>query len=242
MRLAEAAERAARDLIGGGGVSLNADVIYLVGSGGVHGTPPQDYRRERGVSPAVQHVFDDAGGDLSVLGLVASTHLHRVVGLDQRQQSGPAELEVDPRLDALGFEAADHDLGAGEFGRDELAGPAPGSPEIDDDRLVTLDDDLLERLVGGDLDDDRHLGGPGMVDGLERLGHDPVVGGHDKDHDVGGLGAAGMAGQENGPRNVVIEFPSYDEAVACYNSPEYQAAKQKRKGAGTAEIVIVEGV
>ena len=44
------------------------------------------------------------------------------------------------------------------------------------------------------------------------------------------------------PRNVVIEFPSYDDAVACYNSPEYQAAKQKRKGAGTAEIVIVEGV
>lgn len=44
------------------------------------------------------------------------------------------------------------------------------------------------------------------------------------------------------PRNVVIEFPSYDDAVACYNSPEYQAAKAKRKGAGIAEIVIVEGV
>ncbi len=44
------------------------------------------------------------------------------------------------------------------------------------------------------------------------------------------------------PRNVVIEFPSYDEAIACYNSPEYQAAKAKRKTAGHAEIVIVEGV
>ncbi|MFO0994809.1 MAG: DUF1330 domain-containing protein [Hyphomicrobiales bacterium] len=44
------------------------------------------------------------------------------------------------------------------------------------------------------------------------------------------------------PRNVVIEFPSYDDAVACYNSLEYQSAKAKRKGAGTAEIVIVEGV
>ena len=44
------------------------------------------------------------------------------------------------------------------------------------------------------------------------------------------------------PRNVVIEFPSYDEAVACYNSPEYQAARQKRLQAGEVEIVIVEGV
>lgn len=44
------------------------------------------------------------------------------------------------------------------------------------------------------------------------------------------------------PRNVVIEFSSYEDAIACYNSPEYQAAKAKRKGAGVAEIVIVEGV
>lgn len=43
-------------------------------------------------------------------------------------------------------------------------------------------------------------------------------------------------------RNVVIEFPSYDDAVACYNSAEYQAAKAHRQGAGEADIVIVEGV
>lgn len=46
---------------------------------------------------------------------------------------------------------------------------------------------------------------------------------------------------EGRPRNVVIEFPSYDDAVKCYNSAEYQAAKSKRQGAGIAEIVIVEG-
>jgi uncharacterized protein (DUF1330 family) len=44
------------------------------------------------------------------------------------------------------------------------------------------------------------------------------------------------------PRNVVIEFDSFEDAVACYNSPEYQAAKAKRAGAGEADIVIVEGV
>jgi uncharacterized protein (DUF1330 family) len=44
------------------------------------------------------------------------------------------------------------------------------------------------------------------------------------------------------PRNVVIEFPSLEDAIACYNSPEYQAAREKRLGAGEAEIVLVEGV
>lgn len=44
------------------------------------------------------------------------------------------------------------------------------------------------------------------------------------------------------PRNVVIEFPSLQAAIECYNSPEYQAAKKHREGAGIAEVVMVEGV
>jgi uncharacterized protein (DUF1330 family) len=47
---------------------------------------------------------------------------------------------------------------------------------------------------------------------------------------------------EGRARNVVIEFPSLEAAIACYNSPEYQDAKAKRAGAGIAEIVLVEGV
>ena len=43
-------------------------------------------------------------------------------------------------------------------------------------------------------------------------------------------------------RNVVLEFESYDDAVACYNSEEYQAARKFRAEAGDADIVIVEGV
>lgn len=43
-------------------------------------------------------------------------------------------------------------------------------------------------------------------------------------------------------RNVVIEFDSYDDAVACYNSPEYQSARAHRVDAGLADIMIVEGV
>lgn len=42
-------------------------------------------------------------------------------------------------------------------------------------------------------------------------------------------------------RNVVIEFPSYSDAVECYRSPEYQAAKAKRDGASEADVVIIEG-
>ena len=44
------------------------------------------------------------------------------------------------------------------------------------------------------------------------------------------------------PRNVVIEFPSLQAALDCYNSEEYQSAKAKRIGAGEADIVFVEGV
>ena len=59
------------------------------------------------------------------------------------------------------------------------------------------------------------------------------------------LARGGTARQMEGdgrPRNVVIEFPSLQSAVDCYNSPEYQAAKAHRAGAGIAEIVIVEGI
>lgn len=42
-------------------------------------------------------------------------------------------------------------------------------------------------------------------------------------------------------RNVVIEFPSYEAALACYDSPEYQAAKALRDPVSEGDLVIVEG-
>ncbi|MCJ2014850.1 DUF1330 domain-containing protein [Methylobacterium sp. J-076] len=44
------------------------------------------------------------------------------------------------------------------------------------------------------------------------------------------------------PRNVVLEFDSYEAARAYYYSPEYQAAVEKRRPAGIGEVVLVEGV
>jgi uncharacterized protein (DUF1330 family) len=43
------------------------------------------------------------------------------------------------------------------------------------------------------------------------------------------------------PRSVVIEFPSLQAALDCYNSPEYQAAKALRLPVSEADICIVEG-
>ncbi len=40
---------------------------------------------------------------------------------------------------------------------------------------------------------------------------------------------------------MVIEFPSYQAAQDCYNSPEYKAAIALRAFASTADIVIAEG-
>jgi uncharacterized protein (DUF1330 family) len=52
-----------------------------------------------------------------------------------------------------------------------------------------------------------------------------------------------MEGPEKFHRFIVIEFPSFEQAVACFTSPEYdRAAAYRRHGAGEVENVIVEGV
>jgi uncharacterized protein (DUF1330 family) len=50
-----------------------------------------------------------------------------------------------------------------------------------------------------------------------------------------------LEGQVRG-RNVVIEFPSLQAAVECYNSPEYQIAAALRHECADAEMVVVEGI
>ena len=42
-------------------------------------------------------------------------------------------------------------------------------------------------------------------------------------------------------RNVVIEFPSYQSALDCYKSPEYQAAILLRTPVSQDDLVIIEG-
>ena len=45
-----------------------------------------------------------------------------------------------------------------------------------------------------------------------------------------------------GTRNAIIEFESYEQALACYNSSEYQSALRYRLTSSSAHTVIVEGV
>jgi uncharacterized protein (DUF1330 family) len=59
------------------------------------------------------------------------------------------------------------------------------------------------------------------------------------------LARGGKTNAIEGPgraRNVIIEFPSFQHAVDCYNSPEYQEAVKIRQKVADGEIVIVEGI
>ncbi len=42
-------------------------------------------------------------------------------------------------------------------------------------------------------------------------------------------------------RNVVVEFPTYEAALACWNSPEYKAALGKQKGGAEVDLIVIEG-
>ncbi len=51
-----------------------------------------------------------------------------------------------------------------------------------------------------------------------------------------------LEGDTESRRVVVVEFPSVEQAEACYASPEYQEAKSHREGAANARFIVVEGV
>ena len=50
-----------------------------------------------------------------------------------------------------------------------------------------------------------------------------------------------MEGPENFHRFVVIEFPSYEAALACWHSPDYQEVLKLRRDASEADLLVIEG-
>ena len=53
-----------------------------------------------------------------------------------------------------------------------------------------------------------------------------------------------LEGPEKFHRSIVIEFPSFEKAVSCHQSPEYleAAARRKEDGARELAVVIVDGI
>lgn len=52
-----------------------------------------------------------------------------------------------------------------------------------------------------------------------------------------------MEGPDKFSRFIVIEFPTMEQSVACFTSPDYDAAAAfRRGGAGEVETIMVEGV
>jgi len=50
-----------------------------------------------------------------------------------------------------------------------------------------------------------------------------------------------LEGPDTFHRFVVIEFPTLEQGVACFESPEYQeAAAFRRSGGGVVELIMVE--
>lgn len=50
-----------------------------------------------------------------------------------------------------------------------------------------------------------------------------------------------IEGPEETRRVVLLEFPTLEEAVACFRSAEYEAVKQFRLGAADMRLVAIEG-
>lgn len=42
-------------------------------------------------------------------------------------------------------------------------------------------------------------------------------------------------------RHVVLEFPTYEDALACYRSSEYQEAAKFRDLGGDVDVIVIEG-
>lgn len=64
-------------------------------------------------------------------------------------------------------------------------------------------------------------------------------------HPVTFLAIHGRSEVLEGPKNediVILQFPSYEAALAWYHSPEYQAACELRFQGGDYRCIITEGV
>ncbi len=140
---------------------------------------------------------------------------HRAASrLEVRLEHDPARLALDPgrQLLHLGHQndlleqALDpRALEGRDLDHDRVAAPGLGHQLALGELLEHARRIRIGPVHLVDRHDDGDLGRLGMVDGLDRLGHDPVVGRHHKDDDVGHLRAAGPHRREGGVARRVDE-------------------------------------
>ena len=58
---------------------------------------------------------------------------------------------------------------------------------------------------------------------------------------VRGGPSTALEGPPPSGRIVIVDFPTVQRAQEFYNSPEYQAARQLRAGAASAQFILIEG-
>ena len=51
-----------------------------------------------------------------------------------------------------------------------------------------------------------------------------------------------LEGDKRDSRIVIIEFPTFEQAITCYRSNEYQEARSFRRNAAYAQIMVVDGL
>ncbi len=180
----------AEDLDRGRGAGL-LDLLALVVDEGTHAAPGR--AGDERVADLERAPLDEQGGHR------APAHVE--VGLEHGAHGPPVGvggelLDVGDHEQLLEEVVDAQVLQGGDLDHDRVAAPGLG----DQLALGQLAHDLLRvgalavDLVDGH--DDGDLGRLGVVEGLQGLGHDAVVGRDDQDDDVGGLGAPGPHGGE----------------------------------------------
>ena len=145
------------------------------------------------------------------------------VGLEQHG----LQKVVDTDL-LLGRDVDEHVLSAPLLGDDAVLGELLA-------HAVGVGAGLID-LVDGD--DDGNAGGLGVVDRLDGLGHDAVVGGDDQDDDVGHLGAASTHGRKGGVARGIDEG---DLAVVDHDLRSADGLRNAARLAGS-DAGVTDGV
>ena len=198
------------DLAGAGFVLDHAELIARGG----RSVETEDFHRHRGAGRTDRRagVVDDrphpspfAARDHDIAGLEGASldqqRRHRApaplqLGFDHHTIRGA--LRVRPELEDFGLEddGLEQLVEIGALDRGDVDGQHVAA-ELLDHQLVLQQLVAHARGIGvGPIhlvhrDDNRHLGGPCVVDGLDGLRHHPVIRGDHQDHDVGDVGAPG---------------------------------------------------